>query len=34
MNLGRPAHDAICEIQKAQTEEERHEIYVTRIKHE
>ena len=32
MYFGRPAHDAICEFQKAQTEEERHEIYVTRIK--
>ena len=32
MYFGRPAHDAICEFQKAETEEERHEIYVTRIK--
>jgi len=32
MYFGRPAHDAICEFQVAKTEEERHEIYVTRIK--
>ena len=32
MYFGRPAHDAICEFQKAKTEEEKHEIYITRIK--
>jgi hypothetical protein len=32
MYFGRPAHDAICEFQVAKTEEEKHAIYISRIK--
>lgn len=32
MYFGRPAHDAIIEFQKAETEKEKHEIYITKIK--
>jgi hypothetical protein len=32
MYFGRPAHDAICEFQKMQTEKEKHAIYVEKIK--
>jgi len=32
MYFGRPAHDAIVEFQNTEIEEEKHEIYITRIK--
>jgi len=32
MYFGRPAHDAICEFQNTEKQEDKHEIYVTRIK--